>query len=334
MSLLWKDKERKKLLTIHERPSPICDKHILYFAQSIIFPHISRFIKGISMLISSAGSLGAGMTVEASVCLPLFLFFFLNIGSAIEMIRLHGNLQLALWEVGSKLSVYGHVLESGAAEEQYINAARNAGESDSWGMELAGVAMSYTYVKSRIIEYLGETYLENAPLSYGTGGLQFVESNLWETDGKFEVTLTYAVSPLSSMAGYRSFRMANKYYGHLWNGYKIGGVSENGSDNAVQYVYVTENGEVYHTNRSCTHLTLSIRQVSIPEARTSRNQQGVTYEACEKCSKWAGWGMAYITAEGRCYHYEKDCPGLKRTVYAIPLSEIQNKRICQRCNAG
>ena len=334
MSLLWKDKERKKLLTIHERPSPICDKHIFYFAQSIIFPHICRFIKGISVLTSSVGSLSASMTVEASVCLPIFLFFFLNIGSAIEMIRLHGNLQLALWEVGNRLSVYGHVLENREAGELYIEAARNTKESDSWGMELAGVAMSYTYVKSRMIETVGEAYLDNSPLSYGAAGLQFVESNLWENNGKFELSLTYAVSPLSSVAGYRSFRMANKYYGHLWNGYKISSVSEKGSGNAVQYVYVTENSGVYHTNRSCTHLTLSIKPVSLWEAKTSRNNRGDIYEDCEKCSRCAGWGMVYITDEGRCYHYEKECPGLKRTVHAIPLTEIENKRICQRCMAG
>ena len=81
------------------------------------------------------------MTVEASIVLPLFLFFFLNLGCAIEMIRLHGNLQLALWQIGSKMAVYGYALDSGEQPEN----------SDGWWRDLAGIAVSATYVKGQII---------------------------------------------------------------------------------------------------------------------------------------------------------------------------------------
>lgn len=306
MSSLWK----KQIL---KRPSPTKNKHIPCLAQSIEFPfhnQVNLLIKRISLFTSFSRKVDGSMTVEASIVLPLFLFFFLNLGSVIEMIRLHNNLELALWETGNRLAVYGHVLDG--------------------GNKITGVALSYTYVKSQIIEYLGEEYLENSPLSYGTDGLQFLESNIWKEDGTFEVVLTYAVSPLSSVAGFRSFRMANRYYGHLWTGYEIPGTEEPTSE---QYVYITKTGRVYHTNAGCTHLVLSVSQVSYQEALSSRNNQGEKYDACEKCSKWGYRGSVYITKEGDCYHFERECPGLKRTVISVPISDVSGYRLCSRCGS-
>lgn len=323
MSPIWKDFNRRNLLTIHNRPSPTYGKHISCFAQSET--HIHRFIEGISLFVSRKRKIRGSMTVEAAVVLPLFIFFFLNLGSAIEMIRLHGNLELALWEVGNRVSVYGHVLNR--KEEQL---QENQQKPDSWWMELAGVTLSYTYVKSQLIEYLGKDYLESSPLTYGVDGLQFIESNIWESDGRFELVLTYSVSPLSQMAGFRSFRMANRYYGHLWNGYHIAG-AEKGAVNEM-YVYITENGSVYHTNRNCTHLVLSVQAVTLQQARAERNEQGGKYNACEKCSRQGYYGQVYITKDGECYHFERDCPGLKRTIKSVLLSQVGERRLCKRCS--
>lgn len=314
MSFLWKRCSNMKLLIMQKRPSPTKNNHISCLAQSIEFPmnklreHLS--IKRISLFAScfSKNKIPASMTVEATIVLPLFLFFFLNLGSAIEMIRLHGNLELALWETGNRLTVYGHALDS--------------------GNRLTGVALSYTYVKSQLIECLGEEYLENAPLSYGTEGLQFWETDIWKEDDTFEVILTYSVSPVSNVAGFGSFRIANRYYGHLWTGYQIPGTEDGTGE---QYVYITENGQVYHTNPSCTHLVLSIRQVSYQEALSGRNRQNERYGACEKCNKWGYRGSVYITEEGDCYHFERECPGLKRSISWVPVSQVENRRLCQRC---
>ena len=42
----------------------------------------------------------------------------------------------------------------------------------------------------------------------------------------------------------------------MWNGYEIPEAEDE------EYIYVTENGRVYHTNRECTHIRLSVRAVS------------------------------------------------------------------------
>ena len=50
------------------------------------------------------------MTIEAAVVLPCFLFFFINLSSSLEMIRLHGNLEYALHNAGNEVCLYGSLL--------------------------------------------------------------------------------------------------------------------------------------------------------------------------------------------------------------------------------
>lgn len=353
MSPLWKERKFLQLKTMEKRPSPIHNHYISSFAQSFLFPNfilkdsvfssflsfrgkshknlcnLSGSIKGISLFTSKRDRLPASMTVEAALVLPLFLFFFLNLMSAIEMMRLHGNLQLALWETGTCMSVYGSVLSGGDGDNKLQEAAEeqmqgNREDEDSWWAELAGAVWSYVYVKAQLISYLGEEYLEQSPLTYGADGLQFLESNVWEGRDCFEVVVTYSVSPLCSISGFRPFRMANRYYGHLWTGYELPGTEE-------IFVYVAENGEVYHMDRNCTHLKLSVRQVTWQQAHTTQNAQGKSYAACEKCGGQGTAALVYITDEGERYHFNSDCPGLKRTVACLALSEVGNLRACQRC---
>lgn len=342
MSPLWNKRADKQLFTIHKRPSPKYNNHILNLAQGLRsipdkrFPinnKCSNSIKRISLFISSTKKLRAGMTVEAAEAVPLFLFFFINLSSAMEMMRLHSKLQLALWEVGNRMTVYGSVLDSGFSKDtDDAEAVWDAGDvdvqdaeqitEDSIWMELAGVAWSYIYVKNQLIEYLGKDYLENSPITRGADGLQFAESDIWESQDCFEIVLTYQVSPMSGMSAFMPFCMANKYYGHLWNGYEI--------PQGETPVYVAENGVVYHLSRDCTHLQLSVRKVSREEARSSRNEQGKIYTACSKCGGSAD-NDVYITDEGECYHEISSCPGLKRTVSCMWISEAESLSVCKRC---
>jgi len=341
MSLLWKN--MMQLITFM-RPSPKHNNHSR-FAQSINFTQYIQFplfmkkqfsIEGISLLASrkETAKAAGSMTVEAAVVLPLFLFFFLNLGSAVEMVRLHSNLQLALWQAGNRLAVYGHILESIGEEDTAAGVETVSAEEqirlldDIWS-DVAGVALSYIYVKDRVEDYLGEEYLDASPLKRGVDSLQFPESSISRSEDCFEIVMTYQVAPLGSLSGFWPFRMANKYYGHFWNGYAVGAAG-----NAEEYVYVTENGQVYHEDRECTHLMLSTKQVSLWEARDAKNQEGEKYRACEACCEGLTFGQVYITEQGDCYHYRKSCLGLKRTVYKITISQAEEYRACSRCVGG
>lgn len=268
----------------------------------------SARIKSIEGIWSLASQFTRGsMTVEAAVVLPLFLLFFLALGSAVEMMRLHGKLQFALCDIGNRMSVYGSAL--------------TMQEENTLSSELADIALTYTYVKREIEDYLGKGYLESSPLVKGVDGLCFGESEIWEDGERFEVLVTYQVAPFGEMAGIKGFRMANRYYGHFWNGYEI----------PTDVVYVAETGEVYHIDPMCTHLFLSVRQVSLQEAYRSRNRNGEKYSLCEYCEKSEAKNTVYITEEGNRFHYKKHCTGLKRTVFEVPVDEKEGYRACSRC---
>ena len=96
------------------------------------------------------------------------------------------------------------------------------------------------------------------------------------------------------------------------------------------YVYITPTGSVYHLFRDCTHLNLSIDKVVFAQALILKNEYGEGYRKCELCKESYG-ALVYITKEGNCYHSQKDCSGLKRTVQTIALSKVQGRDCCLRC---
>lgn len=331
MSLLWnsiqKNISKKKLITSHKRPSPKDIIHSTNPARGLL-PYIIDFrdaIKGTPLSAFLAHTLSAGMTVEASIVLPLFLFFFLNLSSAIEMIRLHGNLQLALWDIGNRMAVCGYVLP----KEKEIE------ESAEWWKQAAGIAFSYLYVKEQIGDFLGKPYLEEAPIVDGINGLQFWESDISTEGDVFEITVTYQISSYCDIAAFRPFRMANRYYGHLWNGYELSTESDENED----IVYITERGKVYHRDIDCSHIKLSIQETTLQDALKRHNSYGERYQLCDLCGKKEnstlkkeeGATVVWITLDGNGVHYNRNCSGLKRTIREVPLSETAGYLPCSRC---
>lgn len=92
--------------------------------------------------------------------------------------RLHGNLEVALWDAGRQVGIYGGILNAG-----------DAGEKEDNDDRLGTVAVSYTYVKNQICNQLGEEYLEQSPLEQGADSLQFLESST--KNDICEIVVTY-----------------------------------------------------------------------------------------------------------------------------------------------
>jgi hypothetical protein len=303
--------ERKKYyqkkcnqLILSGNPSPTIKKHINDFAQNR-----KCFAERSFLSTAFCRRLDGGMTVEAALALPFFLLFFLNLASLMEMMRLHGNLQTALWEACSSAAVY-----TCAVEDE----------------DLAASVLSALYIRSRLVKSLGSEYLEDSPLQNGAAGLLVVSDPEAVDEDILSVRVSYSVSSISALIGFPDFRMSNVYYGHIWNGYEIG---ESASKEEI--VYVTENGTVYHLSRNCTHLLLSVRQEPYSSVKDLRNQQGRSYGACGRCAKGEAPETIFVTDEGESFHYSENCAGLKRTVKAISLQDASlSYRACSRCGGA
>ena len=107
-------------------------------------------------------------------------------------------------------------------------------------------------------------------------------------------------------------------------------VGFSGVETEELYVYITPNGSVYHLYADCTHLKLSIQCVTRSYALSAKNEYGVGYRKCDLCKEPYG-AMVYITNEGDCYHSERECSGLKRTIRRVPQSEVAERPVCLRC---
>lgn len=257
------------------------------------------------------------MTLEATLVIPLFLFAVLNLYAAINYIGLHVRMTCAMEETGLQL-----------AKEAYAYQKIAQGEEALTG-EVADTILSVTYVKELTLSEAGRTFIDRVGIEGESSGVSFAQSDV--TNGMYiDLHAIYKTRALF-VPGFSGFQMANRAYLKAWTGYDIPENSEETSQDET-LVYITETGTVYHLTRECTYLKLSIRQIVETELVTRRNQSGEKYTACELCG--GGSGLIYVTEEGNRYHKDVTCSGLKRTVKAIPLSEVGDRPPCSRCGHG
>lgn len=301
MPFLWV--EQTKLYTNNNLvPSPMCNSLLHEYK---LQPYIEEAYLPASCPIERNRRLKGSMTVEAAVVVPLLLLFFLHLGSCMEMLRLHGRLEYALWQTGRELAVY---------------AAAEAGD------DLPDMAVSYLYVNSRVQQILGREYLDDSPLVYGSLGLNYLASE-YQEDENINIILTYQVSPPITCFPFPYFRMTSRYYGRAWTGYAVGEDEEQ-----IIYVYVTENGQVWHSRADCTYLKLSIYEAAPEGVWMLRNAGGERYSACSRCGGQPKGDTVYLTQEGNRYHTVRDCPALQRRIHAVRWQENMPYRPCSRCN--
>lgn len=101
-----------------------------------------------------------------------------------------------------------------------------------------------------------------------------------------------------------------------------------------EYVYIAENGSVYHKYKNCVYLNPGIQNVRYGEISGMRNASGGKYSVCKRCCKnieFSDNTITYITPYGNSYHKDFKCSGLKRTIRKVKLSDIGNMPPCSKC---
>lgn len=243
------------------------------------------------------------LTIEASLVIPVFIFAMFMVLSVINLLRFHLNLQEAVHQETKKLAL----------------SAFDAGfdcQTDS--------------VRAGVLSLLDNKLVERAPVRNGAEGIDFSGSRL-DNRELIEINASYeAELPYDSM-GLFDYHFTAGCVMHTYTGYEKGLNERDVTRKEEEYVYVTPTGTVYHKDRECTYLRLSIKETSRDSLKDLRNSSGHKYYACEKCGRKSG-SSVYITSDGTCYHGSLSCPGLKRTVSCIPLSECGGRGPCSRCS--
>ena len=263
-------------------------------------------------------SFSGSITVEAAFVLPLFLFFCIQLISIMCLFELHSAITAALHQEVLTLSLEAYAYEQAGVKTDsvFIN------------------AVSDVYLTRQVIQRVGEEYLDASMIDGGSSGIRIcfdehkgmLTGNIQDV---IDVTLTYRVKPLFGVLGFTGFSMTNRCRMKAWTGYRQPQWTE-GERAEEEFVYVTENGNVYHKSRQCTHLVLSIREAETDSLTVLRNEDGAKYYACEVCGK-SQQEKVFLTDQGNRYHTSLMCSGLKRTIYVIRLSEAGGRGACSRC---
>lgn len=293
-------------------------KNLLYQIQKLGFFSFKTG-KRISFIPSLCTKMIKGsMAVEAAIAIPLFLFFLMNILFAFDILRLHGNIMGAMHQAGNKIAFYGYAYRSGFGEEGLL-----LGEADS-------LILSEGYARKKVINMLGEEYLNHTCLASGVSGLHFVRSSVMKEDDRIELVASYKVKPFVNIIGFPDMPMENRYYGRAWTGYDVESRA-GGTGGEDPIVYIAETGTVYHVARNCAYLNPSVEAVLAAMASELRNEGGGRYYPCGGCKGNSFQPVVYVTSYGNKMHSSLSCPGLKRTVYTVHLSEVGGKGKCSKC---
>ena len=247
-------------------------------------------------------SVKGSLTIEASMVIPIFLFAIFLALSLINLMRFHLNLQEAVHQETRKLAMSSF---------------------SEWSTSAGSVG-------GKVLARLNGAMLNKAPVKGGAGGIDFSGSELNNRE-IIEVNAVYEAKLPYDFFHIFDHRFCARCLMHTFIGYEKGLDERSNEKKEEEYVYVTETGTVYHKDRECTYLRLSIREVDKSALKDLRNSSGHKYYACGSCGKAAG-GKVYITSDGTCYHSSLSCHGLKRTVNCIPLSKVGGRRPCSRCS--
>lgn len=271
--------------------------------------------------------LQGSMTVEAALVLPLFIFFFCNILGFLDMIRLQCVMFAAVRETGTAICEYAYFLDTAEVSVEDVD-ADNADMPDG----ISSLILSETYVRSRVMAYLGEDYLRESPIKGDS--ISFLQSGIMNGDDDVAIVADYLVEPFVPVMAPSSFAMQTRFVGHAWVGY---GIEDNnrGGDNEDEedpLVYITPTGTVYHISSDCTYLKPRIRQTNSSEIADKRSGDGSCYYPCESCRPRKTSGTLYYTTEGNRYHSSPSCSKLKRTIRTVHRSDVENERhVCSKC---
>ena len=259
------------------------------------------------------------MTLEAALTFPLFLMILTAFLSFFSIMTGELKIQTAMHHAGKQLAAYYYAMDALQSDaEKKESLARELGES------LVVYAVSETVVRNQILNEAGE--IPSTVVAGGSGGMSFLGSRFDEASQDVVIHVSYQMVIPFLPPGLTAVQVAHQCRHRAWTG------SNEDLSAQEQYVYVAENGTVYHTSAACSYLKLSISQVRYDNVGSKRNSGGGKYYPCEYCGNIGGTWV-FITNYGDRYHFNRNCSRLKRGIRCIPISEVNGLPLCSRCRS-
>jgi hypothetical protein len=254
----------------------------------------------------------ASMTVEAACTLPLFLIAMTAVLYLISAASLACSVSEGLQESGKKMALY---------------AAVKGGKGSETG-KTATKILSLAYAKNQINQRVRENVLARNLTDAGSK-VELWRSRIMKEDEMIDLVAEYRMKFSGEFLKSAGIYTVQRARVRAWTGRQGDNRDGEAQEGKEEWVYVTVNGSVYHKDRECTHIRLSVHAVDRSAIPNLRNTGGGKYYPCEAC-RGSGKNV-YITETGDRYHSSVTCKGLKRGVLRVRLSEVESWSPCSRC---
>lgn len=237
----------------------------------------------------------ASLTVEAAVVVPVVIGFLSLFLYLFQVIQVQASIEEALFYTGRQLALESYLISS--EEALFLSA------------------------EAYMIAALGEDASIESHVKNGVLGINLTESEF--QDSEIILRACYEVELPVAFFEIKTIRLASENCFRKW----IGDISLE-----EDWVYVTENGSVYHAEISCRAIDLSVKEVSLTNISSLRGQNGQKYYPCSRCVEdGLEKIVVYCTDYGRLYHGDINCSSLKRSIKRVQLSEVEGKSPCSFC---
>ena len=248
--------------------------------------------------------ISGSLTVEAAVIIPVMMCSFSFLLFYFRVMQTQLVVQSVLEETGRSLAMI-ETEKKDFEETEYLVLAKGM-----VSLKLKENALVEKYINGGILgislfasEFKGDTIFLNANYKM--------------------------VFPIK-LVGDMKFSLSQKAVFRKWIGLREGLEKETGVSKDM--VYVAEYGVVYHLQKNCPYLDLSIQRIEKDNLKNVRNYNGNKYKECKECKNGDDLSYVYVTTYGNKFHVKLECSGLKRTIFQKKLSEVGGMQACLKCS--
>jgi len=262
-------------------------------------------------------ALPGSLTLEAALVLPIVIMLLTAVMTLTSMMMTEVRIQKAMEDTAASAAGAAYAV-TGLTEGEKGTLIGTAGGS------IALMTVSEQTVKNRVKEAAGENFAEASGIEGGWDGISFLGTRYDSDSGDMTILAAYSLKVPFFYSFGAKIRLSQKVVHRAWIGKPSAG------EGAEEIVYITQSGTVYHTSLACSHLKLSVSSVRKTAVSARRNADGSKYRPCEVCGEEEA-DTVYITNYGDRYHTNRNCPGLKRTIMSLPLSQVGGRPLCKTC---
>ena len=268
----------------------------------------------------------AGLSIEAAIVLPLFIFMMFILMFPLKVMEDERRLQNTLETVGKQLASSEYIKDIGKDMIRKDDAGNGLIGDMIYGIE-AGVGLGTILSKASDLKSVhGAFFTDDTSVFSG------------DDEAMFRAVLKYEISLPFSIYSIRSMEQTSIVNRRAWIGSKGGrGRSKYGDEtdpdaakDEDRIVYLGKTSTVYHDDPKCHYLSNVMKSTDASHIGALRNENGAKYHACPSCKPGKN-GTVYYFASGTAYHSSESCKAISSYSRAVRLSEVGDMRACSYC---